>query len=85
MIPWCNVMIVGPFLVPSKKLMFFCLKKMEFGQLRIFPLLYQCWLLSTNINIIKRINAYYCVYTSGSQSGRYRPPGVNWTIQGVDK
>jgi len=22
---------------------------------------------------------------SGSQSGRYRPPGVNWTIQGVDK
>jgi len=24
-------------------------------------------------------------YTSGSQSGRYRHPGVNWTIQGVDK
>jgi len=24
-------------------------------------------------------------YISGSQSGRYRPPGVNWTIQGVDK
>jgi len=22
---------------------------------------------------------------SGSQSGRYRPPGVNWTTQGVDK
>jgi len=25
------------------------------------------------------------VKTSGSQSGRYRPPGVIWTIQGVDK
>jgi len=24
-------------------------------------------------------------YISGSQSGRYRPPGVNWNIQGVDK
>jgi len=22
---------------------------------------------------------------SGSQCGRYRPPGVNWTIQEVDK
>jgi len=22
---------------------------------------------------------------SGSQSGRYRSPGVNWAIQGVDK
>jgi len=27
----------------------------------------------------------HTVYTSGSQSGRYRPPGVEWTIQGVDK
>jgi len=25
------------------------------------------------------------VQISGSQSGRYRPPGVNWTMQGVDK
>jgi len=24
-------------------------------------------------------------YISGSQSGGYRSPGVNWTIQGVDK
>jgi len=24
------------------------------------------------------------IYTSGSQSGQYRPPGVNWTIQGVE-
>jgi len=25
------------------------------------------------------------VYNSGSQIGRYRPQGVSWTIQGVDK
>jgi len=23
-------------------------------------------------------------YASDSQSGRYRPPGINWTIQGVE-
>jgi len=55
-------MIVGTFLESSKKLTFFVFK--EFGRLGIFRLLYQRWALSTNINIIKRINAYYCMYTN---------------------
>jgi len=61
---WCfsgsNVMFVGPFLVSSKKLTFFVCKKRSLG---IFRWLYQCWLLSTNINIIKRTNAC-CMYTN---------------------
>jgi len=30
-------------------------------------------------------SAARAVCTNGSQSGGYRSPGVNWTIQGVDK
>ena len=65
---WCfsgsNVMSVGPFLVPSKTLTFFVFKKRSSG---FFRLLCQCWLLSTNINIIKRTNAY-CMYTNSTKT-----------------
>jgi len=30
-------------------------------------------------------NSTLFVSTSGSQGGRYRLPGFNWTIQGIDK
>jgi len=57
-------MSVGPFLVPSKTLTFFVFKKRSSG---IFRLLCQCWLLSTNINIIKRTNAY-SMYTNSTKT-----------------
>jgi len=30
-------------------------------------------------------NTDFLAQISGSQGGQYRPPGVSWTIQGVDK